>query len=149
MLLKNFQMKREMLIYGGRFELNMDIEVKKSKIHGRGVFAKRDFKKGEIVLKWNPIKLTPEEIKNLTEEQKEYTISNKEGHYWMQPPEKYINHSCNPNTEMDVNNLWDIAIKDIKEGEEITSSYLVIPGEKKICKCGSKNCKGFYLNGKY
>ncbi len=35
-----------------------DIVVKKSKIIGKGVFAIRDFKKGEVVLKWNPKPIT-------------------------------------------------------------------------------------------
>ena len=30
-----------------------DVTVKKSKIHGMGVFAARNFKKGEVILKWN------------------------------------------------------------------------------------------------
>ena len=53
----------------------MDVEVKKSEIHGRGVFAKKDFKKGEVVMRWHPIKLSLEEEKNLTKEQEENTIS--------------------------------------------------------------------------
>jgi len=126
----------------------MDIEVKKSKIHGNGVFAKKNFKTGEIVLKWNPVKLNPKEVAQLTEKQKEYTVSNNKGVYLMQAPEKYMNHSCDPNTKMDLDNLRDIAIKNIKKEEEITSSYLIIPGKKRKCKCGSKNCKGFYLDGR-
>ena len=31
----------------------VDVAVKKSKIEGLGVFALRDFKKGEIVIKWD------------------------------------------------------------------------------------------------
>ena len=31
-----------------------NVIVKKSKINKKGVFAVKDFKKGEIVLKWNP-----------------------------------------------------------------------------------------------
>jgi len=33
------------------------VVVKKSKISGKGVFASRDFKKGEIVLRWRPKKI--------------------------------------------------------------------------------------------
>ena len=125
----------------------MDVEVKKSKIHGKGVFAKRDFKKGEVI-KWNPTKLTPKEEKNLTEEQKENTVSNKKGYYLMNAPEKFMNHSCASNTIMDVENLQDIVIKDIKKGEEITSSYLEDLDEK--CNCGSKKCSGvFKLDERY
>jgi hypothetical protein len=120
----------------------MEVEIKKSKIHGKGIFAKKDLKKGEIVLRWHPIKLTPEETKNLIEKQKEHTISNKEGYYWMQPPEKYMNHSCDPNTDMNTDDFYDIAIKDIKKGEEITSHYPNPLGKEEKCGCGSKKCKG-------
>jgi len=59
----------------------------------------------------------------------------------MQVPEKYVNHSCNANTR--VGNQCDIAIRDIKKGEEITSDY----GKEGSfisfkCECGSKNCRG-------
>ena len=119
----------------------MDIIIKRSKIHGKGIFANKDFEKGEMVLKWNPTKLTLVEEENLTEEQKAYTISNKKGYYFMNSPEKFMNHSCEPNTTTDVDNFQDIAIKNIKKGEEITSSYLNEGKEK--CNCGSKQCKGF------
>jgi SET domain-containing protein len=52
----------------------MDIIVKKSKINGKSVFAKRDFKKGEVILKWSPKKLTTEEVGKLPIKQKHYVI---------------------------------------------------------------------------
>jgi len=58
-----------------------------------------------------------------------------------QSPEKYVNHSCDANTfEKD---FCDIALKNIKKGEEITSDY----GGAKVsephfkCNCKSKKCK--------
>jgi hypothetical protein len=117
------------------------IVVKSSDIHNKGVFAAKDFDKGELVLKWNPRIITKEEIKNLPESEKKFTSNYKPGEYLLQnKPERYVNHSCNPNTEV-VNNC-DIALKSIKKGEEITSDYckdgIVFPFE---CKCGSKNCR--------
>ena len=44
----------------------MEIVVKKSKIHGKGVFANRDFKKGEVVLKHNFKSLTKKEYDKLS-----------------------------------------------------------------------------------
>jgi len=121
----------------------MNIEVKKSKIHGKGVFAKRNFEKGEVVLKWNPKKLSLKKGESPTKEQKKNTISKQGKYYLMQPPERYVNHSCEPNTKMNINKFKDIAIKSIKKGEEITSSYPNIDGEKESCRCGSKKCKKF------
>ena len=43
----------------------MDVIIKKSRIQGKGVFANKDFKKGEIVLRWNPKKITKEEADKL------------------------------------------------------------------------------------
>lgn len=35
-------------------------------------------------------------------------------------PERYVNHSKNPNTYQDLVDQQDIALRDIKEGEMIT-----------------------------
>ena len=49
----------------------MDVIIKKSKIEGKGVFAARDFKKGEIVVKWDiSHQLSPEEAKNFLKQRK-------------------------------------------------------------------------------
>jgi SET domain-containing protein len=117
--------------------------VKKSKIHSKGVFAERNFKKGEIVLKWNVShRLTKEEVDRLQEEEKVY-VSYVNGKYTlMQSPDRFVNHSCDANTYTD--NFCDVAKKDIKKGEEITSDYSEdeIPGFEMKCNCGSKNCRG-------
>ncbi len=39
----------------------------------------------------------------------------------MQSPEKFVNHSCEANTQ--VRNHGDIAIRNINKGEGITSDY--------------------------
>jgi len=117
-----------------------DIIVKKSKINKKGVFAARDFRKGEIVLKWNPKILKKSEVEKMTSGEKHYInkIGNK--YFLMQAPEKFVNHSCESNTR--VKNQHDIAVRNIKKGEEITSNY----GKDSIvsfkCRCGSKKCRG-------
>ena len=118
----------------------MNIVVKKSKIQGKGVFADKYFKKGEIVLKWNPKIITQKESEKLPAKEKHY-LEHQNGQYLlMQPPERYVNHSCDSNTR--VKNQCDVAIRNIKKGEEITSTY----NNKKSpisfkCKCGTKNCQ--------
>lgn len=119
--------------------LNMDIIVKKSKIHGKGVFANKNFKKGEVVLRWNPKKITKKKSEELSTKERHYLEYQNGQYLLMQPPERYVNHSCDANTK--VKNQSDIAVKDIKKGEEITSNY-----NKKLpvsfnCKCGSRKCK--------
>ncbi len=57
-----------------RGNMRKDIIIKKSKINGKGVFATKDFKKGEIILKWKPRLLNAEELKLLSKKEKTYTI---------------------------------------------------------------------------
>lgn len=119
-----------------------NVIIKKSKIHRKGVFAARNLKKGEIVLKWKGNKFfTKSEFNKLPKKKLTHIVCLKRNKYiLMRSPEKYVNHSCNANTFP--KNRCDIVVKNIKKGEEITSNYLqdsVFINFK--CKCGSKNCK--------
>lgn len=119
--------------------MNVNIVVKKSRIDKRGVFAARDFKKGEVVLKWHPKILKKSEVDKLPSNKKHYIDRIGKKYFLMQAPEKYVNHSCEPNTK--AKNNCDIAARSIKKGEEITSNYnkdSLIPFK---CRCGSKKCK--------
>ena len=120
----------------------MNVIIKESKIEGKGVFAARGFKKGEIVIKWDiSHQLSPEEAKEISKNEKKYLAHVNDKIIVQQPPAKYVNHSCNPNTH--VENFSDIAIRNIKKGEEITSDYSsdLGPNETMRCNCESKNCK--------
>ena len=63
----------------------------------------------------------------------------------MQPPERYINHSCNPNTF--VKSLYGIrhifALRDIPAGAEITYDYCINGSGDTVweCRCGSARCR--------
>lgn len=112
------------------------IEVRNSEIEGKGIFAIRDFKQGERVVEWDRKELTEEEYQALSAEDIERYVSLKEGkHLLSMEPMRYVNHSCNPNTQPIDNG--DVAIRDIKAGEEITSSYL---DKKTTCNCGEEYC---------
>jgi len=99
----------------------MDVIIGKGNLAGKGVYANRDFKKGEVVIKYNLKPLTEEEFESLPESEKMFTHI-----HWGQinlysEPERYVNHSDNPNTYQDLVKQCDIALRDIKKGEEITS----------------------------
>ncbi len=121
----------------------LEIIVKKSKINKKGIFANRKFKKDEIVLSWNPKTLKTSEVKKIPKNKRHFIYKSIDNKYFlMQSPEKYVNHSCDPNTE--IKNRRDIAIRDIKKGEEITSDYTRQGSSTSfICKCGSEKCRGF------
>ena len=120
-----------------------EVMVKNSKIEGKGVFALRNFKKGEVILHWDASKTLLKEVSDKMSQNDKKYISFLGGKYIiMQAPEKYVNHSCEPNTT--AKNFCDIAIRDIKKEEEITADYAeeLPPDTYLECHCGSKKCRG-------
>jgi|GEM_PF-1131723 len=122
--------------------------VKKSKIQGLGVFAGRDFKQGETVLRWgNSKQLSEEEAERVPAEEKKYVAFFGGKYIFQLPPARYVNHSCSPNTF--VRDFCDVALKGIKKGEEITSDYSKCPepGMEMKCNCKSKKCRHTIRSG--
>jgi len=123
-----------------------DIIVKESKIHNKGVFASRDFKKGEIVLHWDISKtLSKSEVDKLSNEEKLHICFSNNKYIITQEPECYVNHSCDANTFS--KDFCEITIRDISKGEEITANYSndIPPNTKMICNCGSNKCKSIIV----
>jgi len=98
-----------------------DVVIGQGNLAGKGVFAARDFKKGEVVIRYSLKPLTEEEFVDLPESEKEFTHTHWGVTYLYSVPERYVNHSANPNTLPDLQNKCDVAIRDIKKGEEITT----------------------------
>lgn len=123
---------------------NDEVVVKVSKINRQGIFAARDFRKGETVTHWDMSNtITPEEYDSLPKSTKEHVSNLGHRKYLIiQPPERYINHSCEPNTY--VLDGKDVALRNIHKGEEITSDYSTDSVGKYSfkCNCGSPNCRG-------
>lgn len=125
-----------------------NIFVGKSKIHGKAVFASRNLKKGDFVLAIDDSHVVLDESM-LTPKQHAFDLDYLEDKtIIMQTPEKYINHSCDPNvyvkTEKGVRNVY--AMRSISKGHEIAYDYSINgynEGEFK-CHCGSKNCRKIY-----
>jgi uncharacterized protein len=115
-----------------------------SKIDGMGVMAGEKIKKGEI------IQHIKGEAKFFVPKNREESISYPDWigvgkNRWIDPdyPNKYLNHSCNPNTGIK-GKVTMVALEDIKEGEEITIDYSIIEGDdmwEMECQCGEKNCR--------
>ena len=142
-------------------------KVKKSRIHGTGVFATQDIQKGKDIIEYVGQKITKKEGDRRSEKRiKKYLNSNDTGSVYIfelnsrydidgtpyYNKARYINHSCNPNCEVDIKNnqIWISSIKKIKKGEELTYDYGYSFDKNDfrdhLCKCGSKNCIGFIIS---
>jgi len=122
-----------------------DIIVKSSPKGGKGIFAGRDFTIGELVVPWKEDYLTKDQVDALPESEKHFVDPLEDGRYILHgEPERYINHSCDPNTA--VGEGGDRAIRAIVEGEEITTDYAAGGTEQLVhfkCDCGSDNCREY------
>jgi len=98
-----------------------DVTIGRGNLAGKGVYANRDFKKGEVVIRYNLKTLTEEEFENLSESEQMFTHIRQGVTYLYSEPERYVNHSDNPNTEQDFNNDCDVALRNIPRGERITT----------------------------
>ncbi|KAG0175553.1 hypothetical protein DFQ28_008866 [Apophysomyces sp. BC1034] len=77
--------------------------------------AERDFDKGSVIVK----------LEGLTPGPKLYSsvqISEHE-HIELNSDLLFMNHSCNPSTQMDVDHLAIVALREIKTGDELTFFY--------------------------
>ena len=97
-----------------------DLVIGKGKLAGKGVYASRDFKRGEVVIKYNLKPLTQEEFDALPKKERWFTHKHRGQIFLYLEPERYVNHSKNPNTYQDLKTKCDIASRDIKKGEMIT-----------------------------
>lgn len=119
------------------------VEVKPSSINRKGVFALRAFRVGEMILRWDlSIRIPKSEVNRVPDSERVYLHPyNNDSFILMQIPYRYVNHSCDHNTE--VREFCDIAIRNIEIGEEITSNYESDgAGQKFLCGCGSAKCRG-------
>ena len=134
-------------------------KIQKSDIDkkGRGLYAAKDIKEGTRIIDYVGKIIT----KKQTEETERFNnakpiyLFNLNKKYDMDGdvswnPARLINHSCSNNCDYNGTRLklWLIAIKDIKQGEEITADYGFGYDEdyKQFpCKCRSKNCCGYIV----
>jgi SET domain-containing protein len=130
------------------------VKVKKSGIHGYGAYARTKIRKKKRIIEYVGPKITKKEAEDaLTKNLNEYvfTLNDEEdidgSVDWNIA--RYINHSCDPNCESDIikDHVWISAIKDIKEGEELTYNYGYDfeDFETRLCGCGAKNCVGYMV----
>ena len=116
---------------------------------GYGVFASQLIPKGSLVFVQDPldIEITPEQYQELNETSRQlaekYSYIDARGNRILSwDAGKYVNHSCNPNT---MSTAWgfEVALRDIEAGEEITDEYALFNLEWEMdCCCGHNPCRG-------
>ncbi len=142
-------------------------KLKKSKIHAYGIFATENIPKGKKIIQYIGDKVTKREGDRRSEKRiKKYLNSKTTGSVYIFELNKkydidgspkynkarYINHSCNPNCEVEIENneIWIKSIRKIKKFDEISYDYGYEFDEEDykdhICKCGSNNCIGYIIS---
>ncbi|MHC4606934.1 MAG: SET domain-containing protein [Planctomycetota bacterium] len=123
--------------------------VIRSPIHGYGVVATRDFAPGEEIIEVDGILYHESD-----DFDDSYALMLDDGFlYDMVDQTRWINHSCDPNAEVDAElegdgDAWAclIAVRPIRAGEEITYDYAFPASVAEPCSCGSPNCRGWIVD---
>jgi SET domain-containing protein len=120
-------------------------EVRKSPIAGTGVFAKRNIRKGEVVLPLTGKKLHESEISDVDRCQSLLQI--EEDVYLMATGtiDDFLNHSCDPNLGFTPDGQSFFALRDIAKEEELSWDYSSSDNDPEWamkCLCGSPRCRG-------
>jgi SET domain-containing protein len=144
------------------------ISVRRSGIHGRGVYAARRIKKGERVIEYKGERINWKEA--LRRHPHDPEQPNHTFYFTLEDDcvidggakgnaARWINHSCKPNCEADMvevqgrMRVFIAALRDIKKGEELSYDYgleIDAPYTPKLkrefaCWCGHKVCRGTML----
>ena len=98
-----------------------DVLIGKGTLNDKGVYANRDFAKGEVVIQYRLKPLTNTEYESLPVGEKMFTHAHWGQFFLYSEPERYLNHAENPNTYQDLDKKCDVALRDIQKGEMITT----------------------------
>jgi uncharacterized protein len=140
------------------------MRVRRSRVHGRGVFALRRIRKGTRIIEYLGDRVTHRQA-DLRYEHKD--ISDNHTFLFIVDRNvvidggsngndaRFINHSCDPNSEslIDDRRVFIEAIRTIQPGEEITYDYQIgrdrndplDVDEIFACRCGAGACRGSML----
>ena len=140
------------------------LQVRKSGVHGKGVFVVQPIRKGEAFIEYiGEVIGWPEALRRHPHDpsQPDHTFYfHLDGDQVIDGlvggnASRWINHACAPNCEAeeDQGRVWLRALRNLKAGEELFFDYgLVIderhtPALKKrfVCRCGAKACRGTML----
>jgi len=140
------------------------IQVRKSGVHGKGVFALKPIARGERIIEYKGETISwPEALRRHP-----HDPSDPNHTFYFHVNEdrvidggvrgnaaRWINHSCDGNCEADERDgrIFIVALRNISAGEELSYDYGLIIEERYTpklkaeypCWCGSANCRGTLL----
>jgi SET domain-containing protein len=140
------------------------IQIRRSGVHGKGVFALQDIAEGEVLIEYvGEIISWPE-----AQERHPHDPSDPNHTFYFHINEervidakvggnssRWINHACDANCEADEKDgrIFIKAVRKIQAGEELNYDYGLILHERYTaklkaeypCWCGSGNCRGTLL----
>ncbi|XP_035476266.2 histone-lysine N-methyltransferase ASH1L isoform X2 [Scophthalmus maximus] len=132
---------------------------------GWGIRTKESLRSGQFIIEYLGEVVSEQEFRSRMMEQYfahsgQYCLNLDSGmvidSYRMGNEARFINHSCEPNCEMQkwsVNGVYRIglfALKEISSGTELTYDYnfhSFNTEEQQVCQCGSESCRGI-IGGK-
>lgn len=143
------------------------VEVRRSGVHGKGVYAVAAIRKGERIIEYTGDHLPWKKAMDLPPRDPSdpyhtffFSLDNGDvidaarggnGSRW-------INHSCDPNCETteEEDRIFVYALRSIRAGEELFYDYKIVPAERRTkkleqefaCRCGSAHCRGTMLEPK-
>lgn len=139
-------------------------KVRRSRVHGRGVFAARRIRKGTRIVEYLGDRVSHREADRRYEDRDE-----RDNHTFLFIVDartvidagvggndaRFINHSCDPNCEtvIEARRVFIEALRTIQPGEELHYDYQLgrsrddPPDVDEIyaCRCGQANCRGTML----
>jgi len=140
------------------------IKVRRSKVHGQGVFALQRIRKGTRIIEY-----VGDRISHARANRRYDDHDANDNHTFLFAVDRnvvidatvdgndsrFINHSCDPNCESNIENrrVFIDAIKTIEVGAELNYDYQI--GRERddppnvdviyACRCGAKDCRGTML----
>lgn len=123
-------------------------EIRQSDIGGKGLYAIKPIKKGDVVVIWGGTYVSAEEAKQ-AEAQGKLVMQWDDNLFSVEDRGEgsgyFVNHSCEPNLYMQGAYAL-VAMRDIEIGEELTADYALWEADENYiskwdCHCGSTKCR--------
>ena len=142
-------------------------EVRKSGIHGRGLFAKKKIPAGTYIIEYVGEKIGKDEANERGWARMDQARETGDAAVYIftlddewdidgDVPEnaaRLINHSCDPNCEafIEDGSIWIAALRDIRKHEELFFNYGfdLENYQDHPCRCGADQCVGYIAGEDY